>query len=59
MNGVSMPPEAFSRLCALMKVLLRFAQIDDQIALLINAWCELLVFSCCFRSLSAPEGVIR
>ena len=33
-------------------------QIDDQIALLINAWCELLVFSCCYRSVSSP-GVIR
>lgn len=34
------------------------AQIDDQIALLINAWCELLLFSCCFRSMSSP-GEIR
>jgi len=33
--------------------------IDDQIALLINAWCELLVFSCCYRSVSSPSGVIR
>ncbi|XP_049804888.1 nuclear hormone receptor FTZ-F1 beta isoform X1 [Schistocerca nitens] len=32
--------------------------IDDQIALLINAWCELLLFSCCFRSVSTP-GKIR
>lgn len=32
--------------------------IDDQIALLINAWCELLLFSCCFRSMSTP-GKIR
>lgn len=32
--------------------------IDDQIALLINAWCELLVLSCCYRSMSHP-GVIR
>lgn len=32
--------------------------IDDQIALLINAWCELLVLSCCYRSM--PHlGVIR
>ena len=29
-------------------------QIDDQISLLINAWCELLVFSCCFRSIGTP-----
>jgi nuclear receptor subfamily 5 group A protein 3 len=35
-----------------------FVQIDDQIALLINAWCELLVFSCCYRSVGSP-GVIR
>ena len=33
-------------------------QIDDQISLLINAWCELLVFSCCYRSIDTP-GVIR
>ncbi|XP_054269952.1 nuclear hormone receptor FTZ-F1 beta isoform X2 [Macrosteles quadrilineatus] len=32
--------------------------IDDQISLLINAWCELLLFSCCFRSMSSP-GEIR
>lgn len=36
----------------------RCVQIDDQIALLINAWCELLLFSCCFRSMSSP-GEIR
>jgi len=34
-------------------------QIDDQIALLINAWCELLVLSCCFRSVRCPPGVVR
>jgi len=33
-------------------------QIDDQIILLLNAWCELLLFSCCFRSMSTP-GEIR
>jgi len=32
--------------------------IDDQISLLINAWCELLVLSCCYRSMPHP-GVIR
>uniref|UniRef100_A0A0A9YRL9 Nuclear hormone receptor FTZ-F1 beta n=1 Tax=Lygus hesperus TaxID=30085 RepID=A0A0A9YRL9_LYGHE len=32
--------------------------IDDQTSLLINAWCELLLFSCCFRSMSSP-GEIR
>lgn len=35
-----------------------FIQIDDQISLLINAWCELLLFSCCYRSVSSP-GEIR
>ena len=34
-------------------------QIDDQISLLINAWCELLVLSSCHRSLSCQPGVIR
>lgn len=33
------------------------AQIDDQICLLINSWCELLLFSCCFRSISTPGEV--
>lgn len=32
-------------------------QIDDQISLLINSWCELLLFSCCFRSISTPGQV--
>ncbi|XP_030756069.1 nuclear hormone receptor FTZ-F1 beta [Sitophilus oryzae] len=32
--------------------------IDDQICLLINSWCELLLFSCCFRSMTSP-GEIR
>ncbi|XP_046415565.1 nuclear hormone receptor FTZ-F1 beta [Neodiprion pinetum] len=32
--------------------------IDDQICLLINSWCELLLFSCCFRSVNTP-GEIR
>lgn len=35
-----------------------YFQIDDQISLLINSWCELLLFSCCFRSMSSP-GEIR
>lgn len=38
-------------------VLFRF-QIDDQISLLINSWCELLLFSCCFRSVSTPGEVL-
>lgn len=33
------------------------SQIDDQICLLINSWCELLLFSCCFRSISTPGEV--
>ncbi|XP_060526026.1 nuclear hormone receptor FTZ-F1 beta [Cylas formicarius] len=31
--------------------------IDDQICLLINSWCELLLFSCCFRSISSPGEI--
>ncbi|CAH0553262.1 unnamed protein product [Brassicogethes aeneus] len=31
--------------------------IDDQICLLINSWCELLLFSCCFRSMSTPGEI--
>ncbi|CAG0888049.1 unnamed protein product [Cyprideis torosa] len=38
--------------------LFHYIQIDDQIALLINAWCELLLFSCCFRSVPSP-GLVR
>ncbi|UYV67270.1 Hr39, partial [Cordylochernes scorpioides] len=34
-------------------------QIDDQISLLINSWCELLLLSCCYRSMACPEGEIR
>ncbi len=43
-----------------MKLLLylRSEQIDDQISLLINTWCELLLFACCFRSVATP-GEIR
>lgn len=32
-------------------------QIDDQICLLINSWCELLLFSCCYRSIDTPGEV--
>jgi len=32
-------------------------QIDDQISLLINTWCELLLFACCYRSVAAPGEV--
>ncbi|XP_059614169.1 nuclear hormone receptor FTZ-F1 beta [Phlebotomus argentipes] len=38
--------------------LFKTISIDDQICLLINSWCELLLFSCCFRSISTP-GEIR
>uniref|UniRef100_T1GCA2 Nuclear receptor domain-containing protein n=1 Tax=Megaselia scalaris TaxID=36166 RepID=T1GCA2_MEGSC len=31
--------------------------IDDQICLLINSWCELLLFSCCFRSIDFPGEI--
>ncbi|KAG7303925.1 hypothetical protein JYU34_010839 [Plutella xylostella] len=31
--------------------------IDDQICLLINSWCELLVLSCCYRGVSTPGEV--
>ncbi|XP_065094577.1 nuclear hormone receptor FTZ-F1 beta isoform X2 [Ochlerotatus camptorhynchus] len=31
--------------------------IDDQICLLINSWCELLLFSCCFRSMATPGEI--
>lgn len=33
------------------------SQIDDQICLLINSWCELLLFSCCYRSIETPGEV--
>ncbi|KAF2344550.1 Nuclear hormone receptor ligand-binding domain [Trinorchestia longiramus] len=38
--------------------LFRHITIDDQICLLINSWCELLLLSCCFRSMESP-GEIR
>ncbi|XP_058058073.1 nuclear hormone receptor FTZ-F1 beta [Anopheles bellator] len=31
--------------------------IDDQICLLINSWCELLLFSCCYRSIATPGEI--
>ncbi|XP_041973732.1 nuclear hormone receptor FTZ-F1 beta [Aricia agestis] len=31
--------------------------IDDQICLLINSWCELLVLSCCYRGVACPGEV--
>ncbi|XP_013784132.1 nuclear hormone receptor FTZ-F1 beta-like [Limulus polyphemus] len=32
-------------------------QIDDQIALLLNSWCEMLLLSCCYRSIPTPKEV--
>ncbi|CAG2114789.1 unnamed protein product, partial [Medioppia subpectinata] len=37
--------------------LFREIQMDDQIALLINSWCELLLLSCCYRSISTPKEI--
>ncbi|CAG7716079.1 unnamed protein product [Allacma fusca] len=34
-------------------------QVDDQTKLLLNSWCELLLFSCCYRSIPMPPGNIR
>lgn len=36
---------------------LYFYKIDDQICLLINSWCELLLFSCCYRSIDTPGEI--
>ncbi|KAH7932227.1 hypothetical protein HPB51_029460 [Rhipicephalus microplus] len=33
------------------------SQVDDQIALLINSWCELLLLSCCYRSTGTPNEI--
>lgn len=70
-NSHSNGPDFLSNLCSiadhrLYKIvkwckslpLFKNISIDDQISLLINAWCELLLFSCCFRSMSSP-GEIR
>jgi hypothetical protein len=37
--------------------MLYWVQIDDQICLLINSWCELLVLSCCYRGVGTPGEV--
>lgn len=37
--------------------LFRDIQVDDQIALLINSWCELLLLSCCYRSTGTPNEI--
>ncbi|BES93457.1 hormone receptor [Nesidiocoris tenuis] len=67
----SQPPDLMANLCniadhRLYKIvkwckslpLFKNISIDDQTSLLIDAWCELLLFSCCFRSMSTP-GEIR
>ncbi|XP_022653749.1 uncharacterized protein LOC111247269 isoform X2 [Varroa destructor] len=36
--------------------LFRDIAVDDQIALLINSWCELLLLACCFRSMATTTG---
>ena len=52
------PPIEITNSESLIRPHLSHLQIDDQIALLINAWCELLVFSCCYRSINSP-GLVR
>ncbi|XP_013781709.1 nuclear hormone receptor FTZ-F1 beta-like [Limulus polyphemus] len=37
--------------------LFKEVQRDDQIALLINSWCEMLLLSCCYRSMSTSNQV--
>ncbi|RXG71433.1 Nuclear hormone receptor FTZ-F1 beta [Armadillidium vulgare] len=37
--------------------LFRHISIDDQIILLMNSWCELLLLSCCFRSMDSPGEI--
>lgn len=39
--------------------LFKHISIDDQISLLINSWCELLLFSCCYRSINLPSNEIK
>lgn len=39
--------------------LFKHISIDDQISLLINSWCELLLFSCCYRSINLPSHEIK
>jgi nuclear receptor subfamily 5 group A protein 3 len=34
-------------------------QVEDQTKLLLNSWCELLLFSCCYRSIPMSAGQIR
>ncbi|KAJ6633686.1 Nuclear hormone receptor FTZ-F1 beta [Pseudolycoriella hygida] len=70
-NGDNSNPDLIANLCnvadhRLYKIvkwckslpLFKHISIDDQISLLINSWCELLLFSCCFRSVSTPGEVL-
>ncbi|XP_013789030.2 nuclear hormone receptor FTZ-F1 beta-like isoform X2 [Limulus polyphemus] len=54
---------ADNRLCKIVKwckslPLFKEMQRDDQIALLINSWCEMLLLSCCYRSMSTPNEIL-
>lgn len=69
-NGENTNPDLIANLCnvadhRLYKIvkwckslpLFKHISIDDQICLLINSWCELLLFSCCFRSIATPGEI--
>ncbi|XP_055923833.1 nuclear hormone receptor FTZ-F1 beta [Eupeodes corollae] len=69
-NGENANPDLIANLCTvadhrLYKIvkwckslpLFKNISIDDQICLLINSWCELLLFSCCFRSIDSPGEI--
>ncbi|KAH8269290.1 hypothetical protein KR018_001311 [Drosophila ironensis] len=69
-NGENANPDLIANLCnvadhRLYKIvkwckslpLFKNISIDDQICLLINSWCELLLFSCCFRSIDTPGEI--
>ncbi|XP_017064335.1 nuclear hormone receptor FTZ-F1 beta [Drosophila eugracilis] len=69
-NGENANPDLIAHLCnvadhRLYKIvkwckslpLFKNISIDDQICLLINSWCELLLFSCCFRSIDTPGEI--
>ncbi|XP_037957278.1 nuclear hormone receptor FTZ-F1 beta [Teleopsis dalmanni] len=69
-NGENTNPDLIAHLCnvadhRLYKIvkwckslpLFKNISIDDQICLLINSWCELLLFSCCFRSIDTPGEI--
>ncbi|CAD6999208.1 unnamed protein product [Ceratitis capitata] len=69
-NGENTNPDLIAHLCnvadhRLYKIvkwckslpLFKHISIDDQICLLINSWCELLLFSCCYRSIDSPGEI--